>query len=148
MNVRGRSTFRVREIAGAIKVAKTAGAERVEIDTSGRIVIILGEAASLGRVPGALAPAAGRPPDRASVRRSGGRSAPKPARSDGPTKKNKLQFVQEYADRHGKMRRYFRRAGFRLIALKAKPGSPEFAAEYAAAMDQTRQKAGAVPSVS
>jgi hypothetical protein len=39
--VRGRSTFRVNDLARAVKAAKMAGAERVEVDPSGRIIVFL-----------------------------------------------------------------------------------------------------------
>lgn len=45
-----------------------------------------------------------------------------------------LQFVHEFHDRHGKVRRYFRRPGFRQIALTGLPGSSEFMAAYEAAL--------------
>lgn len=46
----------------------------------------------------------------------------------------RLQFVHEFHDRHGKVRRYFRRPGFRQIALTGLPGSSEFMAAYEAAL--------------
>lgn len=42
----------------------------------------------------------------------------------------KLDFVHEYRDRHGKLRRYFRRPGFKRIALPGIPGSDEFMTAY------------------
>lgn len=42
----------------------------------------------------------------------------------------RLPYVQEYVDRHGKVRRYLRRTGCRRVALKGLPGSPEFMASY------------------
>src|SRR5215469_13469317 len=39
---------------------------------------------------------------------------------------NRLPYVQEYRDRHGKIRRYFRRPGSRRIPLPGRPGSQEF----------------------
>jgi integrase len=44
-----------------------------------------------------------------------------------------LKYVHEYRDRHGRLRRYFRK-GSRRAALKGEPGSPEFMAVYAAAL--------------
>src|SRR5689334_11589212 len=44
-----------------------------------------------------------------------------------------LRYVHEYRDRHGKVRRYFRRPGQPKIALAGNPGSPEFVAAYQAA---------------
>jgi integrase len=42
----------------------------------------------------------------------------------------KLDYVHEYRDRHGKLRRYFRRPGFKRIALPGVPGSDEFMTAY------------------
>jgi hypothetical protein len=47
----------------------------------------------------------------------------------------KLPFIDEYIDRHGKVRRYFRRKGARRVALPGLPGSAEFMAAYQAALD-------------
>src|SRR2546429_6063997 len=44
------------------------------------------------------------------------------------------QYVNEYRDRHGKVRRYFRRPGGRAIPLPGLPGSIEFMAAYQAAL--------------
>jgi integrase len=46
----------------------------------------------------------------------------------------KLDYVHEYRDRHGKLRRYFRRPGFKRIALPGTPGSDEFMAAYQLAL--------------
>jgi integrase len=46
----------------------------------------------------------------------------------------KLKYVNEYLDRHGKLRRYFRRPGARAIPLPGLPGSIEFMAAYQAAL--------------
>ena len=46
----------------------------------------------------------------------------------------KLRYVNEYRDRHGKVRRYFRRPGQRAIPLPGLPGSIEFMAAYQAAL--------------
>src|SRR5262249_46810301 len=46
----------------------------------------------------------------------------------------KLRYVNEYRDRHGKTRRYFRRPGQRAIPLPGLPGSIEFMAAYQAAL--------------
>jgi Phage integrase family len=48
--------------------------------------------------------------------------------------KLRLQYVNEYRDRHGKVRRYFRRPGCRAVALPGLPGSIEFMAAYQAAL--------------
>src|SRR5262249_30481906 len=45
----------------------------------------------------------------------------------------KLDYVHEYRDRHGKIRRYLRRLGFKQIALPGIPGSDEFMAAYSLA---------------
>ena len=44
------------------------------------------------------------------------------------------RFVHGYIDRHGKPRHYFRRAGFKKIALQGAPWSPEFMATYQEAL--------------
>jgi integrase len=44
--------------------------------------------------------------------------------------KIRLPFIHEYTDRHGKLRRYVRRPGFKQIRLNGIPGSPEFMATY------------------
>jgi integrase len=46
----------------------------------------------------------------------------------------KLRYVNEYYDRHGRLRRYFRRPGSRGIPLPGVPGSIEFMAAYQAAL--------------
>jgi integrase len=46
----------------------------------------------------------------------------------------KLKYINEYRDRHGKLRRYFRRPGGRAIPLPGLPGSIEFMAAYQAAL--------------
>lgn len=43
-------------------------------------------------------------------------------------------YVHEFRDRHGTIRRYFRRPGFRQVALPGLPGSPEFLEAYHAAL--------------
>jgi integrase len=57
----------------------------------------------------------------------------------------RLRFVNEFRDRHGKIRRYFRRPDCRAIPLSGLPGSAEFMAEYQAALNgalKTQKKAG------
>jgi hypothetical protein len=44
------------------------------------------------------------------------------------------RFIQQYIDRHGKPRWYFRRAGFPRIPLPGLPWSPEFMAAYEMAL--------------
>jgi integrase len=46
----------------------------------------------------------------------------------------KLRYVNEYRDRHGRIRRYFRRPGQRAIPLPGLPGSIEFMAAYQATL--------------
>jgi integrase len=46
----------------------------------------------------------------------------------------RLDYVHEYLDRHGKLRRYFRRPGFKQIALPGIPGSDEFMTAYQLAL--------------
>jgi hypothetical protein len=46
----------------------------------------------------------------------------------------KLKYVNEYMDRHGKVRRYFRRPGCRAVPLPGLPGSIQFMAAYQAAL--------------
>src|SRR5262245_59876996 len=46
----------------------------------------------------------------------------------------KLPYVNEYQDRHGRIRRYFRRPGSRSVPLPGLPGSIEFMAAYQAAL--------------
>ena len=61
-----------------------------------------------------------------------------------PMTKIKLNFVHEYKDRHGKLRRYFRRSGFKRVLLPGPPGSDEFMAAYQRAMSlATRIEIGA-----
>lgn len=45
-----------------------------------------------------------------------------------------LRYIHEFKDRHGRTRRYFRRAGFQRIALPGAPGSDEFMESYQAAL--------------
>lgn len=47
----------------------------------------------------------------------------------------RLLYVHEFLDRHGKVRRYFRRPGVKRIPLPGLPGSPEFMRAYQAALD-------------
>jgi integrase len=46
----------------------------------------------------------------------------------------RLDFIKEYRDRHGHVRRYFRRRGYKPVALPGAPGSEEFMAAYQAAL--------------
>src|SRR5262249_55985986 len=47
----------------------------------------------------------------------------------------RLRYVHEYVDRHGAVRRYFRRRGFPSVALPGLPGSREFREAYEAALE-------------
>jgi hypothetical protein len=46
----------------------------------------------------------------------------------------KLKFVNQFRDRHGKLRYYFRRPGSRSVPLRGMPGSIEFMDAYQAAV--------------
>jgi integrase len=48
--------------------------------------------------------------------------------------KLRLKYVNEFIDRHGKVRRYFRRRGSRPVPLPGLPGSIEFMTAYQAAL--------------
>ena len=48
--------------------------------------------------------------------------------------KIRLQYIHEFRDRHGKIRRYVRLPGRKRIPLKGAPGSEEFMAIYQAAL--------------
>jgi integrase len=50
----------------------------------------------------------------------------------------RLKYINEYRDRHGKIRRYFRRAEQPRIPLPSNPGSPEFMEAYHAALADLR----------
>src|SRR5215831_17229272 len=53
----------------------------------------------------------------------------------GPrTMRRPPKYVQGFVDRHGKPRFYFRRAGFKTVALPGLPWSPPFMAAYEAAL--------------
>jgi enterobacteria phage integrase len=53
-----------------------------------------------------------------------------------------LPYVQEYADRRGKVRRYFRRPGFKRVPLPGTPGSSQFMAAYESALADERLPIG------
>lgn len=48
--------------------------------------------------------------------------------------KIRIAYVQEFSDRHGAVRRYFRKAGCKTVALPGAPGSDEFMAAYSSAL--------------
>ncbi len=50
-----------------------------------------------------------------------------------------LLYVHRFRDRHGKVRHYFRRPGFKRVALPGLPGSDEFMAAYQAALEGGRE---------
>lgn len=52
--------------------------------------------------------------------------------------KIELPYVNAYKDRHGRQRHYFRRKGYRSLALVGEPGSVEFAQSYEAAKDASK----------
>jgi integrase len=49
--------------------------------------------------------------------------------------KLRLQYIHEFRDRHGRVRHYFRRRGFKTVPLPGLPGSSEFMSAYQAALD-------------
>src|SRR3954447_7047531 len=53
------------------------------------------------------------------------------------------KYVHGFIDRHGKPRFYFRRPGFRQVALPGLPWSPEFMSAYEAALGAARVEIGA-----
>jgi hypothetical protein len=46
----------------------------------------------------------------------------------------RLQYVNSFRDRHGQLRHYFRRPGYKSVALPGLPGSAEFMESYQAAL--------------
>jgi integrase len=50
------------------------------------------------------------------------------------------KFVQQFIDRHGKARFYYRRQGFKRVALPGLPWSPTFMAAYEAAGGETAER--------
>jgi hypothetical protein len=47
----------------------------------------------------------------------------------------RLAYIHRFRDRHGKARHYVRRTGFKPVPLPGQPGTEEFMAAYAAAMN-------------
>src|SRR5215472_2672497 len=76
----------------------------------------------------------GRPLARSGLRRTSERKSSSERLGGRLMARLKLRYVNEYRDRHGKVRRYFRRPGSRAIALPGLPGSIEFMAAYQAAL--------------
>jgi integrase len=58
--------------------------------------------------------------------------------------KLRLRYVQAWIGRDGRVHHYFRRAGYRRTRLPGLPGSAEFMAAYAAALDAAMTPIGAV----
>src|SRR5947208_6128688 len=60
----------------------------------------------------------------------------------------RLDYVHEFLDRHGRVRRYFRRSGFRQVPLPGLPGSAEFMEAYqtALAVGELRHEIGSAKS--
>ena len=52
----------------------------------------------------------------------------------------RLKYVVEDVDRHGNVRIYFRRPGFKKFRLRGMPGSSEFQTAYSNAMRATEGK--------
>ena|ERR1700730_17037116 len=50
----------------------------------------------------------------------------------------RIKYVVEDVDRHGNVRIYFRRPGYKKIRLRGPPGSEEFQIAYAAALEKTQ----------
>ena len=57
------------------------------------------------------------------------------------------KYVHGFVDRHGKPRFYFRRPGFKRMALPGLPWSPEFMSAYEAALGAARVEIGASRTV-
>ncbi len=49
----------------------------------------------------------------------------------------RLQYVHEFVDRHGKVRRYFRRPGSKSVSLPGLPGTVEFMNAYSACVGRS-----------
>jgi integrase len=60
----------------------------------------------------------------------------------------RLPYVHTFRDRHGKVRHYFRRPGYKRIALPGAPSSTEFKAAYAAALSGHKLEIGEGRSLS
>ena len=54
----------------------------------------------------------------------------------------KLKHVNSFVDRHGRLRHYFRRSGGKAIPLLGMPGSAEFMAAYAEALEGASKRKG------
>lgn len=51
-----------------------------------------------------------------------------------------LPYINGFRDRHGKMRYFLRRKGFKRVALHGEPGSEQFLAEYRLALENAQKK--------
>ena len=51
-----------------------------------------------------------------------------------------LRYVQRFEDRHGKVRHYFRRPGYKRTALPGEPQDPEFMAAYHTALGKAEKR--------
>ena len=56
------------------------------------------------------------------------------AQNDRRLMRRPPKYVQGFIDRHGKARFYFRRVGFKAVALPGLPWSPDFMAAYEVAI--------------
>jgi integrase len=61
--------------------------------------------------------------------------------SGTPSLRMRLQYIQEFKDSKGRIRRYFRRRGFSRVVLPGAPGSVEFMTAYNAALAACKVKA-------
>jgi hypothetical protein len=65
----------------------------------------------------------------------------------------RIPYVKVYTDRHGRVRRYFRKPGCKSVALPGVPGSVEFMAAYQEALGEpaparaSRQDEGSVSAL-
>jgi integrase len=57
----------------------------------------------------------------------------------------RIPYVKAYTDRHGKVRRYFRKPGCKVVPLPGVPGSTEFMAAYQAALGDKAYPSGRAP---
>src|SRR5262249_2642079 len=113
---RGPALFRQRDLTKTLKAVAAARVDvaRVEIDRTGKIVVVMGKPVET----------AGR----------GGNGQRMGCRGGSTMTRIRLDYVHEFLDRHGKVRRYFRRRGFKQVPLPGSPGSPEFMQAYADAL--------------
>jgi hypothetical protein len=60
-----------------------------------------------------------------------------------PLMRRPPKYCNGFIDRHGKVRWYFRRAGFKKVPLPGLPWSPEFMAAYEHAIESRQPSAAA-----